>query len=89
MNIISFEANLWNITINKTGNVVLRNNKVRLFNHCGNGKAISITCYERVFIALHIQHAMRMVHIVNCGLSGSPVLVSIVLQTALFYKKAI
>ena len=36
-------------------------------------KAIRITYSERVFVALGIQHAMRMHHNVVCCLSGSPV----------------
>ena len=32
------------------------------------GKAIIITYYEGVFVALGIQHAMHMLHIVICGL---------------------
>ena len=31
---------------------------------CYSGKAIIITCYEPVFVALFIQHVMRMCHII-------------------------
>jgi len=43
------------------------------FNHCYSGKAIGITYSECVFVALVIQHAMRMLHIVICGLPGSTI----------------
>jgi len=33
-------------------------------------KPVIITYYEYVFVALSIQHAKRMRHIVSCGLSG-------------------
>ena len=44
--------------------------EVRLCNHCCSGKAISITYSERVFVALSIQHALRMRCIVICSVLG-------------------
>ena len=44
--------------------------EARLCNHCGCGKTISITYSECVPIALGIQHAINMCHIVICDLSG-------------------
>jgi len=48
---------------------VLHHIVARSNNHYCSAKAINITYYERVPVALAIQHAMRMRHIVICGLS--------------------
>jgi len=52
---------------------VYRNLEARSCNHSCRGKAVSITCSECVFIAFCIQHAMVILHIVICGLSGSTI----------------
>jgi len=41
--------------------------------HCSSGQAISITHSEWVFVALGIQHAMKLRHIVTCSLSSSKI----------------
>jgi ribosomal protein S27AE len=47
-------------------------------------KAMNIACSECGFVALVIQHAIRMRHIVICGLHGSTTFLHIISQTARF-----
>jgi hypothetical protein len=57
---------------------VQRNIEARSRNHCYCGKAISITYYECVFVALGIQHAQRMHHIAICSLPRSTIFFHII-----------
>jgi hypothetical protein len=66
---------------------VKRDIEERLSNRCCHGKAVTITYFECVFVALGIEHAMRMRHIVICGLSGSTLVFRITSYTAQFFKK--
>jgi hypothetical protein len=49
---------------------VQRNIKARSCNHCCHVKVISIICSECVCVVFDIQHAMRVSHVVICGLPG-------------------
>ena len=57
----------------KAGNVRVTNTGALSCNHCCSGEAKIIAYSECVFAALVIQHAMRMRHIVICGLPGSTI----------------
>jgi len=52
------------ILSNKAGNVRKRNDEERSRNHYCRGKAIRITYSECVSVALGIQHAMHMPHVI-------------------------
>ena len=57
---------------------MLYNNEARSCNHCCNGKEISITNSEPVFVDLDIQHAMHMCHTVIGGLPDSTIFFNII-----------
>jgi hypothetical protein len=60
---------------------VQRNIQARSCNRFCSRKAIGITFYDCVSLALGIQHVMRIRHIVNCGLSGSTIVYSTLSHT--------
>jgi hypothetical protein len=57
---------------------VWRNNDAPSCSHCCSGKALNITQPKCLFVALGIQHAMRMRLIAICGLSGSTIFFQII-----------
>ena len=57
---------------------VQRNIEAGSCNHCYSGKAICVTYSDYLFVALDIRHAVRMRHIVICGLSGTSVFFHII-----------
>jgi hypothetical protein len=62
--------------------------KTRLCDRC-SGKAMSITHCECLFVALVIQHAMRMRQNSLCGLSGSIIFPPYLLNDTILEKKSI
>jgi len=63
-----------------------RNTVARSCNHRCSGKAISITYSECGFIALGTQPAMRMRHILICGLASSTIFSHIISLTSRLKK---
>jgi len=52
---------------------VQRNNKAHLCHYCCSGKAMGITQPVCVFVALGMQNAIHICHIVNGGLPRSTI----------------
>ena len=72
-----------NVKLQQTGNVRISNIEARPCNHCCSAKAVSVLLYNMcvcvcVFVALAIHHAMRMRHIVICGLFDSTIFLHII-----------
>jgi len=80
------------LSYNRTGNIRIGKNEARSCNQFCSGKALSVLLYNMcvcvcVFVALAIHHAMRMRHIVICGLFDSTIFFHIIPQTTLFKKR--
>ena len=58
------------------------NTEARFGNHCYDGKAVSIIQPECVFVALGIQYAMRVRHILICGIPHPKTYFRIISYTA-------
>ena len=67
---------------------VYRDVEMRSCNRCCSGTAISVTGSECVFVALGIQHAMRMRHIVLSDLPRSTQFFHIISQMGRPSKKS-
>jgi hypothetical protein len=65
------------------------NIEARPCNNCRSGKAINITYSERLFVALVIQHAMRMRRIVICGLPGCAIFFHFYLTNGTIFEKKV
>jgi hypothetical protein len=80
---------LFRVIKNKTGMYVCRNIEARSCNHSCSGKAIINTYSECVSVALGIEYAMRMYHIVKRGLSGSRLCFHIIEKSHDFREKKV
>ena len=60
----------------------LRKNQTRSCNHCYSGRAIRITYSDCISVALVIEHAILMRHVVFCGVLGCTLFLLIMAHTA-------
>jgi hypothetical protein len=76
---------------NKTAMDAYRNVEALSCNHCCTVQAISVITYSKcVFVAVGIQHTMRICHIAICGLPVSRIFFSLYLiNGTIFEKKSI
>jgi hypothetical protein len=77
------------LTLTRQAMYVLLYIEARSCNHCCSGKSISITNSECVFVALVIQYAVLIQHIVISGLSGSKLFFYPISQTTRFKKRSV
>ena len=63
------------------------NTDARSWNRCCSGKALSVTYFEWVSVALGIQHETCMRHIAICALPRSTIFSHIISQTVRFSKR--
>jgi len=68
---------------------VSRNIKGRSYYHCYSGRAISMTYCECGFVALGIQHATHMRHIIICDLHHSTIFFSHYLINGTILEKTV
>jgi hypothetical protein len=62
---------------------------IRSCNHYCSGKAVIVTYSECVFLALGIQHAMRMRRVVICGQPGTTVFFHIILINSTIFEEKV
>jgi hypothetical protein len=64
---------MWLTDLTRRAVCVRHNIEACSCNHCCSGKAIIITYYEWVYVAVVTQHAVRVHYIVTCDLPGCTV----------------
>jgi hypothetical protein len=72
-NTLHFNVHFWWKFLTRHSMYVWCNTEVRSCNHCCSRKGKSVTYSRSVFVALGIKHAMRMYHIIFCGLPDSTI----------------